>query len=223
MAKHETKFKTRVKICCIQSVREAKTAIECGADAIGLLSKMPTPQGVISEELIAKIASRIPPFVTSVLLTSKTEVVKIIKQHKKCKTNAIQLCMPLKKTDYKKLAARLPGISLIGVVHVNCKGAISKALEIAPYVSAILLDSGKCHGKNKTLGGTGKTHNWNISKIIRQKTDKPVFLAGGLTPENVAQAVKKVKPFGVDVYNGVRTNKRLDKTKLKRFIEKAKG
>ena len=104
------------------------------------------------------------------------------------------------------------------VVHVINESSIDDAINISNYIDFILLDSGNPNLKTKELGGTGKTHNWALSKKIVEQVDVPVFLAGGLNPDNVAEAVKTVKPFGVDVCSGVRTDGELDKNKVRRFV-----
>nr|NIU38490.1 phosphoribosylanthranilate isomerase [Candidatus Bathyarchaeota archaeon] len=110
--------KTRVKICCIRSVDEAVLAIRYGASALGLVADMPSGPGVISEEAISEIASTVPPYVTSVLLTSRKSVDEIVKQHQRCGTNAIQMVDRLELGSYGELRELLPGIDMIQVVHV---------------------------------------------------------------------------------------------------------
>ncbi|MEY2414422.1 MAG: phosphoribosylanthranilate isomerase, partial [Acidobacteriaceae bacterium] len=209
----------RVKICCIASEEEASLAIECGADAMGLVSAMPSGPGVIEENQIAHIAATIPPSIGSFLLTCKQNVQDIILQHQRCRTNCIQLCDRLALGTYQDLFAALPGISIIQVIHIGGPESVEEALTIAPPVSAILLDSGNQSLKVKELGGTGRTHNWNLSRQIREQVDVPVFLAGGLTPDNVRQAIESVGPFGIDLCSGVRTEGKLDREKLLRFFD----
>jgi phosphoribosylanthranilate isomerase len=209
----------RVKICCISSKEEAKLAINYGSSALGLVSEMPSGPGVISEELISDIAAVIPPGISSVLLTSKQDADSIILQQRRTCVNTIQLCDSLEKDSYIKLRKTLPGISLIQVIHVRNHDSVSEAISIEHYVNAILLDSGNPLLPVKELGGTGKVHNWNLSAEIRNSVSIPIYLAGGLTHENVLEAIHKVKPFGVDVCSGVRTNGKLDLVKLKYFFD----
>ena len=112
----------------------------------------------------------------------------------------------------------LPGIALVQVIHVTGNEAQEQARSVAPYVNAILLDSGNPNLPIKELGGTGRVHDWSISRMIRDQVSVPVFLAGGLRPENVADAIRSVNPFAVDVCSGVRTNGVLDEEKLSRFF-----
>lgn len=208
----------RVKICCIANLEEAWLAIRCGASALGLVSKMPSGPGVISEELIAEIASRIPPPIATFLLTSSQDVGTIINQQRRCRANTLQLCDRLESGGYHDLRRAMPGISIVQVIHVAGEEALAEAIAVAPSVDAILLDSGNPSSSIKELGGTGRVHDWSISRKIREQVRVPVFLAGGLKPENVDEAVRQVGPFGLDVCSGVRTDGRLDEQKLRRFF-----
>ncbi|NMB81108.1 MAG: phosphoribosylanthranilate isomerase [Ignavibacteria bacterium] len=213
---------TRIKICCIAGVEEANLAVNYGASALGLVSNMPSGPGVISEDLIEEIALSVPPAIATFLLTSKQSVDEIITQHKKCKTNTIQICDHLKNGTHMQLKDALPGIKIVQVIHVVDENSIKEAIEISRSVDAILLDSGNQKLKIKELGGTGRTHDWSISRKIKNSISIPLFLAGGLNDDNVDEAISLVKPFGVDVCSGVRTNNKLDEQKLKSFVEKVK-
>jgi phosphoribosylanthranilate isomerase len=208
----------RVKVCCIASVDEAALAIACGASALGLVSHMPSGPGVIGDEQIAQIAATIPPAIGSFLLTSRQKVSDIIEQQHFCRTNTIQICDHLTTGTHRDLKDALPGISVVQVIHVTGPESIEEAERIAPHVDAILLDSGNQKLAIKELGGTGRTHDWTLSRAICERIGVPLFLAGGLTPENVAQAIDEVGPFGLDVCSGVRTDRKLDALKLKRFF-----
>ncbi|MEE9162121.1 MAG: phosphoribosylanthranilate isomerase [Candidatus Neomarinimicrobiota bacterium] len=213
----------RVKICCIGSADEARLAVEYGASALGLVSEMPSGPGVIPEDLITEIAAGIPPAVASFLLTSRQAAGAIIAQQRRCGTSTIQLCDRLPVQDYAALREALPGIALVQVIHVTGEGALEEALAVASEVQGLLLDSGGRTLPVKRLGGTGRTHDWRISRQIREQVDVPVFLAGGLIPGNVRAAVDAVGPFGVDVCSGVRTDGRLDEAKLGAFMRQVAG
>ena len=208
----------RVKICCIGSVDEAALAIECGASALGLVSNMPSGPGVISDERIAGIAATVPPAIGTFLLTSRQRVADIIEQQRFCRANTIQLCDHLTVGTHRDLKEALPGISVVQVVHVTGPESIEEAARVAPNVDAILLDSGNQKLAVKELGGTGRTHDWALSRSIRERIGIPLFLAGGLTPDNVGRAIEEVGPFGLDLCSGVRTDGKLDATKLRRFF-----
>ena len=209
----------RIKICCIASVDEAAMAVTGGASALGLVSAMPSGPGSISEERIAEIAATISPAIGSFLLTSRQDVDGIIKQQQRCRTNTVQLCDSLTHGTHADLKSALPGVSIVQVIHVTGPESVKEALAVAPMVHAILLDSGNTALAVKELGGTGRVHNWALSRKIRDQVDVPVFLAGGLTAENVGHAIEAVHPFGVDLCSGVRSNGILDAVKLARFLE----
>lgn len=211
-------YKPRVKICCISSIDEANLAVYYGASAVGLVSKMPSGPGVIPEEMITKIASIIPPGVSSFLLTSNQDVESIVGQQNRTGVNTIQIVDTLLNGTHQELKDALPGISIVQVIHVNGPNSINEAMRLSPFVDGILLDSGKQSLKIKELGGTGRTHDWTLSRKIVQNVKIPVFLAGGLKPENVSEAIKQVRPYGLDLCSGVRTNGKLDAEKLLNFI-----
>lgn len=193
-------------------------AIELGADAIGLVSQMPSGPGIIDENRIAEIVSCLPPALASFLLTCETDVEKIIAQQKRTRANTLQLCNRLTADCYRTLSSELPGVTLVQVIHVVDESAIEVALATEPYVQGILLDSGAPKAAVPELGGTGRVHNWNISRQIREVVRKQVFLAGGLNPENVRDAIAAVDPYGVDICSGVRSEGFLDRTKLVKFM-----
>ena len=211
-------MRPRVKVCCIASVEEMLTAVGCGASAVGLVSEMPSGPGVIGEELIAEIAARVPPAVATFLLTCKQDADSIVAQQRRCRVNTLQLCDRVPRGVYAELREALPGVSLVQVVHVRGEESFDEAMTVAPHVDALLLDSGDQSLAVKELGGTGRTHDWGVSRRIVSGSPAPVFLAGGLKPENVARAVSQVRPFGLDVCSGVRERGRLDEEKLKRFF-----
>jgi phosphoribosylanthranilate isomerase len=212
-------FRPRIKICCIKSVAEARAAVAHGADALGLVSAMPSGAGIISDErLIPEIAAAAPPPVATFLLTSLTDTDAIIAQHHRCRTSTIQLVDALTRGTHADLRAGLPGIRIVQVIHVLDDASVAEALAVAPHVDALLLDSGNPKLAVKELGGTGRTHNWSLSRRIVEECGRPVFLAGGLRPDNVAAAWAAVRPWGFDICSGVRTNDHLDEQKLAAFF-----
>ncbi|MFZ3341496.1 MAG: phosphoribosylanthranilate isomerase [Terriglobales bacterium] len=214
---------TRVKICCIASAEEAAMAVEVGASAIGLVSHMPSGPGIIRDDLIAEIAVTIPPATGTFLLTSRQSVDEIIAQQRFCRTNTIQVCDHLTRGTHRQLKDALPGISIVQVIHVTGPESVEEAVAVAEHVDAILLDSGNQKLAVKELGGTGRTHDWHVSRQIRERVGVPLFLAGGLTPENVGHAIREVRPFAVDVCSGVRTDGKLDAEKLAKFFSAARS
>jgi len=193
-------------------------AIDAGASAIGLVSAMPSGPGPIPESLIAEIAATVPPGVSSFLLTCKQDAADIIDQQRRLRVNTIQICDRLPQGSHEELREALPGVSLVQVIHVTGPEAVDEAIAVAAHVDAVLLDSGNQSLAIKELGGTGRTHDWSLSRQIREAIDVPLFLAGGLNPANVAAAIREVQPFGIDVCSGLRTEGRLDPEKLSNFF-----
>ncbi|MCO6509393.1 MAG: phosphoribosylanthranilate isomerase [Aridibacter famidurans] len=209
----------RVKICCISSRREAALAIAHGASALGLVSEMPSGPGVISEEEIADIASAVPPPISTFLLTSLQDADAIADQVRRCCTNTVQLCDSIDGSHHR-LRRLLPGVKIVQVIHVTGPESVDEARETDSGVDAILLDSGNPLLAVKELGGTGRTHDWALSRRIVESVELPVFLAGGLNSSNVADAISSVRPFGIDLCSGVRTGGSLDESKLSEFFAK---
>jgi len=210
--------KPRVKICCISSIAEALIAVNYGASAIGLVGKMPSGPGVIDDQLIYEIAKMVPPPISTFLLTSETNVENIITHYKKVYTSTIQIVDELTDRQYQRLREELPAVKLVQVIHVLDDNSVKSAIEISAFVDAILVDSGNPNLSVKELGGTGRIHNWDLSKLIRETIKIPLFLAGGLNMNNVRQAIEYVQPFGIDLCSSVRTNGQLDEKKLEEFF-----
>jgi len=209
----------RVKVCCIASVEEAHMAVEAGASAIGLVSHMPSGPGVIDESLIEEIAASTPPDIATFLLTSRTDPTAVIDQVRRTGVNTVQLCDLMPAGAHAELRAALPGVSVVQVIHVADEASIVEARECQDQVDALLLDSGNPRLAVKELGGTGRVHDWTVSSRIVGEVRVPVFLAGGLRTKNVSDAIRTVRPYGVDLCSGVRTDGGLDGDALRRFVE----
>lgn len=189
-----------------------------GASAVGLVSAMPSGPGPIDESLIAAIAARVPPGVATFLLTCLQDADAIIAQQRRCGTNTLQLVDTPVPGTYAALRHALPGIRIVQVIHVLDSGSIEEARAVAPDVDAILLDSGNPSLAVRELGGTGRVHDWALSRRIVDAVSVPVWLAGGLRATNVAEAIGVVRPFGVDICSGLRSRGALDEAKLAEFV-----
>jgi phosphoribosylanthranilate isomerase len=212
-----------IKICCIANKDEAHLAISLGASAVGLVSEMPSGPGVVAEADIIEIAHSVPPPIARFLLTSLQTATEIVAQQRRTGCETLQLVDAVPVPELLTLRATLPGVRLVQVIHVTGEESLAEAVHVAPFVDALLLDSGNPTLEVKELGGTGRRHDWSISRRIRDAVPIPLFLAGGLNADNVAEAIATVDPFGVDICSGVRTNDALDETKLTRFIAEARG
>ena len=209
----------RVKICCITDEDEAALAVRSGAAALGVVSKMPSGPGMIDDRTIAGIVRQVPPGVATFLLTAEREAAAMIDQQRRCRANVLQLVDRVDPAVYEHLRRALPGVALVQVVHVVDASAIDEALQLAEHVDAILLDSGAPAAAIPELGGTGRVHDWRVSAALRGRVSKPVYLAGGLRPDNVVAGIRTVRPFGVDLCSGVRSAGRLDPQKLQSFMD----
>ncbi len=212
-------MRIRIKICCISSADEARLAIRLGADALGLVGQMPSGPGVVGDELAAQIVRITPPPIATFMLTSETTADGIMAHQRRVGANTIQLVDAVPADVYAQLHRALPAVKLVQVIHVLNDANIAEALLAAENgADALLLDSGNPTLAVKELGGTGRVHNWLISRQIVAQSPVPVFLAGGLNPGNAREAVEVVQPFGLDICSGVRTNGHLDEHKLNAFV-----
>lgn len=214
----------RIKICCISSREEAQMAIAAGADALGLVGPMPSGPGVIADRTSRQIRQQVPPPISTFLLSSETDAVSIIAHHQRVGTDTLQLVDALPLGAYARLKEELPFVRLVQVIHVVNHDSLQEALKaVEEGAQALLLDSGNPSLAVKELGGTGRIHNWQISRQIVEQSRVPVFLAGGLNAANVREAIAQVQPFGLDICSGVRTAGRLDPEKLEAFVQAARA
>ncbi len=211
-----TPRRTRIKICCISSPEEAQAAIAAGADAIGLVGDMPTGPGVIADEQAREIAREIPPPVETFLLTSRTRARDIADHVRYCGVNTVQIVRHIDAGEHARLAGLLGHIRRVQVIHVEDASALDLIDVYSPHIHAFLLDSGSPAAQE--LGGTGRTHDWQVSADFVRRSRRPVFLAGGLRPDNVGPAISDVAPYGLDLCTGVRTDGHLDVAKLDAFM-----
>lgn len=209
-----------IKICCIASVDEAELALAHGAAALGLVSAMPSGPGVIADERICEVATAVRGRAArTFLLTAHTRADDIAAQHAACGTTTLQLVDQVPLPELRRLRALCPAAELVQVIHVTDEQVLDEALAAAPFVDALLLDSGNPALAVKELGGTGRTHDWALSRRIRDAVQPlPLWLAGGLNAANVAQAVRQVQPHGVDLCSSVRRDGRLDAGRLVAFM-----
>lgn len=209
----------RVKICCISSIGEAMLAVRHGADALGLVGPMPSGPGVIDLADAARIARAVPPPVATFLLSSETGAEGLIAQAKACRPTAMQIVDAVDDASvYSSVRNACPGLKLVQVIHVTGPQSVDEARDIAAHVDALLLDSGNPNLTVKELGGTGRLHDWATSAAIVRSVGIPVFLAGGLKPDNAARAIGEVAPYGLDLCTGVRTDGTLDEDRLAAFM-----
>ncbi|MDX8123930.1 N-(5'-phosphoribosyl)anthranilate isomerase [Janthinobacterium sp. HH104] len=207
-------MRTRIKICCIASIDEAQLAIAAGADALGLVAAMPSGPGPIPDARIAQIAAWTPPPVATFLLTSETTAQAIAEHVRATQPSTVQIVGHIDPGEVEKLARLLPHVRRVQVIHVEGPEALDLIPAYAPHVHAFLLDSGRPGAAVPELGGTGRTHDWSVSARFVRASPRPVFLAGGLDDTNVMEALRQVRPYGIDLCSRVRTDGQLDVMKL---------
>lgn len=215
-------MRTRIKVCCIASPEEASIAVKAGADALGLVARMPSGPGPIPDAMIARVTAVVPPPVATFLLTSETTAEAISAHVRATNPSTVQIVSHIDPTESEKLARLEPHLRRVQVIHVQGPEAIGLISAYAPYVHAFLLDSGRPDATMAELGGTGRAHDWAVSAAFVQATDKPVFLAGGLSAANVGDAIRQVRPYGVDLCSGIRSDGHLDPVKLSAFVRAVK-
>ncbi|TPG19988.1 phosphoribosylanthranilate isomerase [Sphingomonas koreensis] len=211
-------MRTRIKVCCISSPEEAQIAVRAGADALGLVARMPSGPGPIPDEMIAEITASVPPPVATFLLTSETTAEAISAHVRATNPSTVQVASHIDPAESEKLALLEPHVRRVQVIHVEGRDALGMIPAYSPHIHAFLLDSGKPNAAIAELGGTGRSHDWEISAAFVQASKKPVFLAGGLSPNNVGEAIRQVRPYGLDLCSGVRTDGQLDSAKLRAFV-----
>jgi phosphoribosylanthranilate isomerase len=216
-------MRTRVKVCCIASAEEAEMAVAAGADALGLVGAMPSGPGPIPDDRIAEIARLVPPPVATFLLTSEMAAEAISAHIRATGPTAVQVVSHIEPAEAARLAVLEPRVRRVQVIHVEGSDALDLIPLYAPHVHAFLLDSGRPNATIRELGGTGRVHDWAVSAAFVQASPVPVFLAGGLTPDNAGEAIRRVRPYGLDLCSGVRTEGRLDPAKLESFMRSVRS
>lgn len=214
-------MRTRIKICCIASRQEAAMAVAAGADALGLVARMPSGPGPIPDTTIAEVTSMVPPPVATFLLTSETSAEAIAAHVAATRPTTVQVVCHIAPGEAERLAELAPHIRRVQVIHVEGPEAVQLIPAYAPHVHAFLLDSGRPGAAVAELGGTGRCHDWEVSADFVRRSPRPVFLAGGLSAANAGDAIRQVRPYGLDICSGVRSDGRLDATKLQAFMHAA--
>ena len=193
-------------------------AIAAGADLVGLVGPMPSGPGPIDLDSAAAIARGLPPGVGAVLLSSATGLDRLEAELRLVRPAVLQLVDAIEPRVLEALRRHVGGTRLLQVLHVEDGAVIEAARAVAPLVDGLLLDSGRPDAAIKELGGTGRVHDWRLSRQVVEAVDRPVFLAGGLGPANIARAIAEVRPFGVDLCSGIRTAGQLDAALLATFM-----
>jgi len=212
-----------VKVCGIRTWEEANTALDCGATALGFLVGLThRAEDGIGEAEARGIVRRLPAQAQAVLVTHLNDPERVAELAASIGAKTIQVHGEMAVTDLRRLCALLaPESRLLKAVHVTGEDALRRALDYASDADALVLDTRTAD----RLGGTGQTHDWSVSaRIVAAVAPLPVYLAGGLRPENVAEAVARVRPAGVDVNSGVEdSNGQKDAERMRAFVARARA
>jgi phosphoribosylanthranilate isomerase len=213
-------MRTRVKICCMASPAEVRAAVIAGADAIGAVGPMPSGPGPIDDDTARAVIAAAPPGVTPFLLTEERTIEGVVRHVRATRATVVQLVRHVDPRLHTEIREALPSVRIVQVVHVENETALEFARGYAMTADALLLDSGNpaTGGEVEELGGTGRAHDWRLSRQIVSVVEKPVWLAGGINQANLAEAIETVRPFGLDLCSGVRTMGKLDLKKLQSFF-----
>ena len=211
----------RVKICGIKTIEDARVAIEAGADAVGFLvgQGLPSSAKFLAPEAAAEIIQTIPLYIATVMVTTLDDVDAIIKNAQLTGVDTVQFHGNVTPEQIEHVREKLPHLRAYKVIHVYDEDVVEEAKKFEHIVDALEVDTAQ--KETGYVGGTGKTHDWNISRRVVESVSVPVILAGGLTPDNIAEAIAKVHPYAVDVSSGV-TNPdgSKDSGKARLFIER---
>jgi phosphoribosylanthranilate isomerase len=216
-------MRTRIKVCCIASADEARLAIKAGADALGFICAGRAITRTIADSTVADITKMSPPGVSTFLVTNEQTADAIAAHVRRTHPTTVQILSPIDPAESARLAELEPHLRRVQVVHVESRAPLEMIPVYGPYVHTFLLDSGRPNAATPELGGTGRPHDWAVRAEFVEASQLPVFLAGGLSPSNVADAIRQIRPFGVDLCSGVRTEGRLDPRKLEAFFLAARG
>lgn len=207
----------------MQSAAEIRLAASHAVAALGFVAAMPSGPGPVPESVICELVPQVPKGVRAFLLTSLTDAGAIAAQARRTRVDTVQIVDRLVTGSYADLRAAAPGVTVVQVIHVEDEASVEEAIRVAPLVDELLLDSGRPGAAVKELGGTGRVHDWSLSRRIREAVPVAVWLAGGLTAANVGEAIRTVRPAGVDICSGVRAGGVLDPGRLAAFVGAARA
>jgi len=212
----------RVKICGIRSIDEAKGVIEAGADALGFHIELEQSRCPVAAATASGIISKLPPFISSVVVTSETDPKKLVRIMESTGATTLQLHKEVSPEMVNAVKTVFFSTKIYVAISVTGAESIAIAKTFEDSADTVILDT--MNQETGARGGTGKTHDWTISKKIVESTLFPVILAGGLNRDNVADAIKAVRPYAVDVNSGVSNpGGTKDFSKVKAFVERAKS
>lgn len=209
----------RVKVACIRDAEEARRAVSFGAAAIGMAAENPAGGPSLTEDQIRAVTESVPDSVGTFLMTTRRSAPDLARLARNTGVNTLQLWDEPEPDAYAHLRSAIPGLSIVQSIAVVGPEAVDRAIEVASLVDALVLDSAHRAAPARWEHQHGRTHDWQLSRRITEEVGIPVILSGGLSHRNVADAIRAVRPYGVEVCTGVRTKGALDTTLLVQFLE----
>ncbi len=209
---------TKIKICGVTNLRDLEVVTSAGADAFGVIVEIPSSPRSITQEKAKKLIQKSPLFTSSVSVIAPESLEDALEICDKIKPDAVQIYN--KGFSIREFTESTSGIKIIIPVSAFEFESFLSESDTLDYCDAILVDS----STSSQLGGTGKTHDWDKSRTIRETIKpKPMILAGGLSSENVKEAIETVKPYAVDACTGTERKPGLkDPQKVRQFITAAR-
>ncbi len=209
----------RIKFCGTASLADMRCAIDAGCDAVGFIMGVTHESSdVVTPAKAAEMVRLLPPFIEPVAVTHLQDTEDIVRLVKDSHCTTLQVQDTVEPSELDCIRDALPYVRIIKAVHVMDESAITTAKRYEPYADALILDTRTA----EKIGGTGIPHDWNISARIVADSAVPVILAGGLTPENVREAIRTVRPYGVDVHTGVKRDGVRDPERTLAFAREAR-
>lgn len=207
-------MRTRVKICGITNLEDARASVDAGADAIGFVYFPESPRSV-DEDISGEIIRKVGPFITTVGVFVNESVARIKEVVERAGLHVVQLHGSEEPDFVEAVRVELPNTQIIKALKI---ANLDDFVSIGAYaVDAVLLDT--FHGE--LHGGSGKKFDWDLVLKASMPDNMPFILAGGLKPGNIKDAISKVRPFAVDVSSGVeREPGKKDPKKIKEFIDR---
>lgn len=205
---------TRVKICGLTDEYELRCALKAGADALGFVVEIERSRHRLSLDEARNLIGMVPPFTTSVAVVEPACVDDAVRLAEYLESDALQIHGDLSPGEIEEIKRRVPQRIIVAVPPGS-----DRAVEVSRIADAVLVDTPVSGG----LGGSGRTHDWSVTARMRPTLHAPLILAGGLTPENVLDAIDAVKPYAVDVSSGVETDGRKDPVKVEEFVRRVRS
>lgn len=213
----------RVKICGIKRIEDAFSAVRWGADSVGfLVGQRHASPDFVTPDQAREMILRLPPFITKVMVTHLHTAKEVVALADQVCPDTVQLHGEIPHNEIRELRRQRPHLRILKSFHIVDEASIEYGVPYVGIVDAFVLDS--VNVETGEIGGTGLTHDWTISRRVVARYPTPVILAGGLTPENVQDAIHAVRPYAVDVNSGLKDAQGFkDHAKIHTFVDSVKA